>query len=159
MKNASIRWLRLQQSLRIAVAENDEIRLKIRRIYGNVMELGYADCITFDIIEKASDEIAGEISLRIGEDAALFYVGHIGYHINPSYRGRRFARHACQLCRPLLKRFGMDTVVITTDEDNLPSIRTCEGLGCELESTVDVPLWYVNKFQISTRKRRYIFWT
>ena len=43
--------------------------------------------------------------------------------------------------------------MITTDEDNLPSILTCERLGCTLECSVDVPLWCRQEFSISERKR------
>ena len=46
---------------------------------------------------------------------------------------------------------------ITTDVDNHPSIKTCERLGCVLESTVDVPGWCRAEFSISHRKRRYIY--
>jgi RimJ/RimL family protein N-acetyltransferase len=47
--------------------------------------------------------------------------------------------------------------VITTDDDNYPSIRTCEKLGCRLEGTVDVPVPIQKEFEISARKRRYIW--
>ncbi len=51
----------------------------------------------------------------------------------------------------------MRSFVITTDEENHPSILTCERLGCMLESTVDVPLWCRQEFAISERKRRYVY--
>ena len=57
----------------------------------------------------------------------------------------------------MLSELGMRSFVITTDEDNLPSIRTCERLGCTLECTVDVPLWCRQEFSISARKRRYVY--
>ena len=74
--------------------------------------------------------------LRVGEDESLFYLGHIGYHVDPPFRGHSAALHACRLCVPVFHELGMRTFVITTDEDNLPSILTCERLGCILESTV-----------------------
>lgn len=63
--------------------------------------------------------------------------------------GHAAALRACRLCVPLLSELGMRSFVITTDEDNLPSIRTCERLGCTLECTVDVPLWCRQEFSIS----------
>ena len=111
----------------------------------------------FDIVDIATRRIAGEIALRIGEGESLYYLGHIGYHIDPPYRGRRGALRACKMCLPLLKEMGMLSFVITTDDDNYPSIKTCELLGCELESTVDVPAWCQLEFSISNRKRRYIY--
>ena len=112
----------------------------------------------FDIVMGGSRaETAGEIALRVGEDASLFYLGHIGYHVDPPFRGHGAALRACRLCVPVFSELGMRTFVITTDEDNLPSIRTCEKLGCILESTVNVPLWCRQEFSISARKRRYVY--
>jgi len=138
-------------------AEDDAIRLRVKSILLSVPELGFADSITLSIIEKRRGRVAGEIALRIGESKPLYYLGHIGYHVDLPYRGQHFAMRACALSCPFLRKAGMRYAVITTDEDNHPSIRTCERLGCRFESTVDVPLWCVNEFHISRRKRRYIF--
>ena len=159
MKQLTLMKLWQQQRLRKIFAEDEAICLRVRVVYPAVASLGHASCVSLDIIDKASGNVAGEIALRIGEHRALFYLGHIGYHVDPPYRGQHFARRACELCCPFLYDVGMKTVVITTDEDNLPSIYTCERLGCQLESTVDVPDWCVEEFQISRRKRRYILWT
>ena len=51
----------------------------------------------------------------------------------------------------------MRSFVITTDTDNQPSIKTCERLGCVLESTVSVPKWCQREFAISAIKRRYVY--
>jgi len=157
MKTSLLRKLKILHFLRLSFAQDDAIRLRVKCIQLAVVQIGLADSLTFSIIEKSSGRIAGEIALRIGEAPCLDYLGHIGYHIDPSYRGRHFAMRACALCRSFLKEVGMHSAVITTDEDNLPSIRTCEGLGCRFECTVDVPSWCVDEFQISNRKRRYIF--
>ena len=113
--------------------------------------------MVFDIVDLSAGRVAGEIALRLGEGESLFYLGHIGYHIDPPFRGKHGALHACRLCLPLIQEMGLRSFVITTDEDNYPSIRTCELLGCTLESTVDVPMWCQSEFQISARKRRYVF--
>lgn len=117
-----------------------------------------AKSMIFKIIDRKTRREAGELALRIGESACMFYLGHIGYHIDPPYRGRSGAYQACKLAMPLLKDMGLRTLVITTDDDNTPSIRTCEKLGCELECTVDVPRHIQKEYEISARKRRYI-WT
>ena len=157
MNNALIRKLRYKQGFRLPVAEDEKIWLRVSRLYFRVFELGGADCIALDIIEKSGGKKAGEIALRIGEDRSLFYLGHIGYHIDPPYQGQRFATRACRLCRELLREAGMSSVTITTDGDNLPSIRTCERLGCQLECITNVPAWCIEEFQISAQKRRYIW--
>ena len=155
--NDFLKKRRYRQQWKRLSPEDDAILLMIKGIYTHVGELEYADCIVLHIVEKNSGSIAGEISLRLGESPAMFYLGHIGYHVDVPYRGNHFAQRACVLCRPFLLECGMQSAVITTDDDNIASIRTCEGLGCEWESAVAVPMWCIDKFQISTKKRRYIF--
>ena len=56
-----------------------------------------------------------------------------------------------------MREEGLNSVVITTDTDNWPSRRTCEKLGCVLESVVPVPEAYRILCSGSTAKCRYIF--
>ena len=100
---------------------------------------------------------AGRISVRLGESPCVYYFGHIGYHVDPPYRGSHFARRACSLLRPLMIRSGKTSVVITTDPDNWASRKTCGGLGCELERVVDVPPEIYRRWEISRVKCRYIW--
>ncbi|MCX7938452.1 MAG: hypothetical protein N2545_03325, partial [Thermoflexales bacterium] len=63
----------------------------------------------FHMQVRGSRTIAGEISLRIGSSPNLVvYYGHIGYHVEPPYRGRRFAARSCRLLLPLARAHGMD---------------------------------------------------
>ena len=141
-----------------ALLQDELIALVPREYGGHVAQLGGAVSLVFDIVMPGtSSSLAGEIALRVGEDASLFYLGHIGYHVDPPFRGHAAALRACRLCVPVLSELGMRSFVITPDEDNLPSIRTCERLGCTLECTVDVPLWCRQEFSISARKRRYVY--
>lgn len=137
--------------------QDDSFGLRPRAYHHRVSQIDGACSMIFDIIELSSGKTAGEIALRIGEGESLYYLGHIGYHIDPPYRGQHGALRACRMCVPVLEEMGMRSFVVTTDEDNWPSIRTCESLGCVLESTVDVPAWCRAEFQISSRKRRYIY--
>ncbi|MBQ9326887.1 MAG: GNAT family N-acetyltransferase [Clostridia bacterium] len=99
----------------------------------------------------------GKISLRSGESEPLYYFGHIGYHIDLPWRGHHYAEHAVRLLYEEIRMQGKKSVVITTDPDNYPSIRTCERLGCVLEREVDVPEDFQRRFALSARKRRYIW--
>ncbi|MBE5801168.1 MAG: GNAT family N-acetyltransferase [Clostridiales bacterium] len=136
---------------------DDAIQLIPRAYYANIPHLSNAKCLIFDIIDAESGNVAGELAIRVGDSPCMFYLGHIGYHIDPPYRGNHGAFRACSLARPLLKSLGFGSVVITTDVDNTPSIRTCEHLGCTLESVVDVPGALQIEYELSTRKRRYIW--
>ncbi len=136
---------------------NEEFALLPYSYSKNVACIQHAKSMIFKIIHRSTRREAGELALRIGDSRCMFYLGHIGYHIDPPYRGHSGAWQACCLCVPLLLDLGLRTVVITTDDDNIPSIHTCEKLGCVLESTVDVPRDVQLEYEISHRKRRYIW--
>lgn len=136
---------------------DEEFVLVPREYAHHVSQIDGAYSMVFDIVDRNTKRTAGEIALRIGEGESLFYLGHIGYHMDPPFQGRHGALRACRMVIPLLHEMGMRSFVITTDEDNIPSIRTCEKLGCVLESTVDVPNWCRVEFCLSHRKRRYVY--
>ncbi|MGO3891038.1 MAG: GNAT family N-acetyltransferase [Paenalcaligenes sp.] len=99
---------------------------------------GWAPFYQFSM--QTGQEIAGVIHLRIGTQADLLHhLGHIGYEVFPRYRGRAYARRACQLLLPLAKLNGLEEIWITCNPDNTPSRRTCENLGATYVDTVDVP--------------------
>lgn len=127
------------------------------RLYPPEEEMGFGVCHDFIIAPHGKRREAGRISLRLGESDCVYYFGHIGYHVDPPYRGHHYARHACALLKPLIEMSGKESVVITTDPDNIPSRRTCEGLGCELERIVDVPVKIQRRWEISAVKCRYIW--
>lgn len=120
-------------------------------------EMGFGDVYDYVIAPHGTRREAGRISLRLGESECVYYFGHIGYHVDPPYRGDHYAARACELLRPMIEQAGKASVVITTDPDNVPSRRTCERLGCAYESTVNVPYRIQRKWDISPVKCRYIW--
>lgn len=120
-------------------------------------EMGFGEVYDYIITPHGVRREAGRISLRMGESECVYYFGHIGYHVDPPYRGHRYAQRACMLLRPVLEAAGKGSVVITTDPDNIPSRKTCEGLGCALENIVDVPERVYRRWEISRVKCRYIW--
>jgi Predicted acetyltransferase len=119
-------------------------------------ELGVKKTFMFRISPCETLKNAGRISLRIGESRELYYFGHIGYHVNEGYRGNHYALNACSMMLPLLRALGVRSLVITTDVDNIPSRKTCERLGCKLESIVFVPQDLQRRFDLPEQKCRYI---
>ena len=107
-------------------------------------------------IHDSRDEI-GQISYRDGESKCIYYYGHIGYHIDPPYRGHHYARRACNLLRKEILNSGKRSVVITCDPDNKPSRKTCTSLGCLWEGITEVPPDIREKYEISPVKCRYIW--
>lgn len=126
-------------------------------LYPPEAEMGFGRNYDFMITLHNRRFEIGRISLRVGESPCVYYFGHIGYHIDPPYRGHHYARRACELLRPLIALHGKASVVITCDPDNWPSRKTCIGLGCELERIVDVPHSIRRRWEISEIKCRYIW--
>jgi predicted acetyltransferase len=84
--------------------------------------------------------IAGTINLRIGSTLDIVrYYGHVGYEVFTRAQGRRYACRACKLLLPLARHHDLDPLWITCNPDNIPSRKTCEGLGARLVDTVPVP--------------------
>ena len=126
-------------------------------LYPPKEEMGFGEVYDYIIAPHGVRREAGRISLRMGESECVYYFGHIGYHVDPPYRGHRYAQRACALLEPMLVAAGKRSVVITTDPDNIPSRKTCEGLGCVLENTVPVPPHIYTRWEISREKCRYVW--
>ena len=136
---------------------DEEIALMPNMFSLKERRLGNVKVYTFDVLDVESGLIAGEISLRFGESRPLYYLGHVGYHIDPPYRGHGWATRACRLCLPLFSDIGMNSFSVTTDTDNFASRKTCEHIGCLLESIVYVPEDIRKAFQLPNQKCRYIY--
>lgn len=95
---------------------------------------------TYDFAMRVGEETVGFLSLRIGGGEYIEnYIGHVGYRVQPAFRGRRYAGRTVALIVPLAFRHGIDPLWITCNPDNLPSRRTLERLGAEMVAIVDVP--------------------
>jgi len=119
--------------------------------------LGFSDEKVWRITLKGKRQEIGQISYRTGESEGVFYFGHIGYHIDPPWRGNHFALHACKLITDEIIRSGKHSVSITCDPDNTASEKTCMELGCFYEDRVFVPDWLQRSFDISSEKLRFIW--
>ncbi len=120
-------------------------------------EMGFGEETTWVITRHGRRREIGRINLRLGESPCVYCYGHIGYHIDPPWRGHHYARRACRLIAPTIRRAGKSSVVITCDPDNIPSRKTCEGLGCALEREIEVPEWIRSRWSIHRWKCRYIW--
>jgi len=91
----------------------------------------------FHIFLHNSDIIIGHINLRFGTDDKLInYLGHIGYGIDSEYRGNKFSLQACKLLKKVLIDYNIPSVIITSNPDNLSSIKICKELGSTFLGTV-----------------------
>jgi tagatose 1,6-diphosphate aldolase len=95
---------------------------------------------TYRFEMRVGGHLAGSISLRLGHSEYIEkYAGHIGYGVEPIFRGHRFAARACQLVFPVARRHGFRSLWITCNPENVASRRTCEIVGGALVDIVDVP--------------------
>ena len=89
---------------------------------------------TFLWMVDDSDELVGRISLRHVLTPWLLEVGgHIGYAVRPSARRKGHATRALALMLPVAAEHGIESVLVTCDEDNHASRRVIEANGGVLE--------------------------
>ncbi|MHA7881033.1 MAG: GNAT family N-acetyltransferase [Saccharospirillum sp.] len=118
-----------------------ELTLTVNRYLEGDRALEGAPAYLFDI--RLNDGLPiGQIDLRIGHGHSLVtYAGHIGYGIEPAFRGHYYAAKACQLLVDVALDHDLPDLWITCNPDNLASIKTCQFLGARLIEKVKVPLW------------------
>lgn len=101
---------------------------------------GHVPAYRFEMRRAGDPRKAGAMELRIGNvDSLVLYGGHIGYGVEPEFRGSHFAARSCRLLFPLAKRHGINPLWITCNPDNWASRRTCELAGGRLVEIVDLP--------------------
>ncbi len=110
-----------------------------RRLDGDP-DRGWYPCYRFSMLHAANGALMGRIDLRVGDSPTIQqYSGHIGYHVYPSYRGKRRAERALRLLLPLARKLGFPALWITCNPENAASRITCERLGATFIETVDLP--------------------
>ncbi len=138
-------------------ASDDRIELHLSKRSETDPDMGIRFSAVFDICLRHTRKPIGYISYRLGESPTLYYLGHVGYRIEEKYRGHSYAYSACLLLKEYLRKQRVTEAVITTDDTNVPSRKTCEKLGCVLERTAPVPEAYRPACSGSTCKCRYIW--
>ena len=97
-----------------------------------------------------SDVFLGAITLRHAlNDFLLRAGGHIGYGVRPSARRRGLASWALRSVLPEARSLGLERVLVTCDDTNLPSARTIESAGGVLEDVRDTELGRTRRYWIT----------
>lgn len=90
---------------------------------------------TYFLIRNKDDKIIGMINIRSRMTPSLFiYGGNIGYGIRPTERGKRYSKINLYLGLEKCFDLGMDSVLISANDDNPASFRTILALGGILEN-------------------------
>ena len=132
------------------VLVDGDLRLRLHGTLQGDARHGIVPEYIFDMVrEDGSDRpdrpdrpatVMGRLSLRIGHSEHIEkYAGHIGYSVDPPYRGRRLAARSCLLILPLARAHGINPLWITCNPENAASRKTCEIIGSTLVETVPIP--------------------
>ena len=96
------------------------------------------------------DSYLGAITLRHTlNDILLRAGGHIGYSVRPSARRRGVATWALRSVLPEARAVGLQRVLVTCDDTNLPSARTIEKAGGVLEDVRDTEVGRTRRYWIT----------
>ena len=118
-----------------------EIDLKIEEKIPYNEEKGYVPTYKYRITIHDSDDMIGEINIRIGYNEGIYYCGNIGYMIEEMYRGNSYASKACKIIKDVAIAHEMNKLIITCNPDNFSSRKTCEKTGLKLKDIVDLPIY------------------
>lgn len=118
---------------------DSEIDLVLKEWEPANLEKGYVLSYHFWIVPHGSAGRVGALRFRVGTVEHLFFLGHIGYEVDPPFRGNHFAERACRIAAPLVMAHGLSSVILTCRPDNMASRRTIERLGAKLLGQFEVP--------------------
>lgn len=96
-------------------------------------------------------EVLGGIALRHESAQDVEVLGHVGYGIRPSARGRGLAAAALREIIGMAKVRGMDRVLLACFVDNVPSVKTIERCGGVLDRIVTTDRGKVGRYAIMPR--------
>lgn len=118
-----------------------DLRLALDTIYTPDGSPWAVPAYRFDIVTDGAK--AGTISLRVGSNERLIrYAGHIGFSVEPKFRGRRLAGRSVRLLLPLCVRHDLNPLWLSCNPDNAASQRVMAWLGADYVETVDLPADY-----------------
>jgi len=135
---------------------DDDLKLVLVSKHPGDARRGYVPSYRFHMRHVADRRKAGRIELRAGNtESVVMYAGHIGYRVEPEYRGRRYAERSCRLLFGLARQHGLNPLWITCNPENAASRKTIEGLGGIYVETVPLPVSHEMYRRGERLKRRY----
>lgn len=136
------------------ILRHEDVLVQFLRLTEGNEEKGFAPGYHFRVLISESVDV-GHVNIRVGNSEHVTRcAGHVGFEIHPEHRGKKYSSKACEA----LARFISDalgSVIITTDPDNVASVKTIERIGGVLMDEVDVPPTDPHYARGSRQKRRY----
>ena len=114
-----------------------DLELVLHRSRTAIPGMGWVPGYEFHMMHNGTVTRMGSVALRVGD--VPDFVGHLGYSVEPGFRGKRYAAKACVLLLPLARSHDMDVLRISCSPGNAASRRTCEIMGAEYLGLVKVP--------------------
>lgn len=134
-------WLDILESDRNAVVSSDKVPTE-----------------TFFLVRSNDNYIVGMINIRFALNSRLKrHGGNIGYSIRPTKRGKGYAKIALFLALKECFSLGLTRVLITAEDNNVPSYRTIEALGGVMENKVLDEGKYFRRYWIDVEKSLGVF--
>ena len=107
----SLEDLRNVTFLPVGLLRDGDLYLSLAATEPLNVEMGRVPAYRFDMHLRGIRRPVGGISLRIANTAHIVnYLGHIGYHVEPAYRGRHLAARSCRLLVPLARQHGLNPI-------------------------------------------------
>ena len=94
----------------------------------------------YDICLQNQTDPVGRIVFRYGTNQQLRYCGHIGYTIEPEFRGHGYGAMALKKLLAIIYFKGYRQVLISCGRDNIASMKTIEKMNIvskKLETEID----------------------
>lgn len=109
---------------------------------------GFRPTNTYFVMDDAL--LVGIINLRYElSEKMLETDGHIGYSIQPQYRGKGYASEALRQALQKMKRKGLQRILLTCDVDNRASARVIEKCGGVLDDIRRDDQGFVKRYWIT----------
>lgn len=133
--------------------EIENMQLKLIDYIDKNLPKGFTPYYLFSIV--VDEKEVGRITLRKGSRQEHYFDGHIGYHIEPEYRGHHYAGQACLLLQEMM---GFQEVILTCDPDNVASLKTIQGLGAVFLERKVIPIKQRRFFSHDEKEKMIFLW-
>lgn len=113
------------------------VKLLNENASGENLAEGHVPSSTFWLIDE--NEFIGRVSIRHKlNEKLLQHGGHIGYYIRKSKRKKGYGKKILKLGLREARKLGIVRVLITSDDDNLASIKIIEENGGRLANVIEI---------------------
>ena len=108
---------------------------------------------TFFAYDQRRDIFVGAVNIRLSLNKPLsIYGGHIGIGIKPNERNKGYGTKALKLALDKCQELGINDILITCDEDNIPSKKMIISNGGQLENEVYMDDKLIQRYWINLGK-------